>query len=82
LSLRDLPINNIVKLDVADNHLGPHAFNALMVLAIKCPTLRELNASSTMATNDSCVSVARLISSSNTLLRLDISNNPFTTSIA
>jgi hypothetical protein len=82
LSLCDFPINTITKLDVADNHLGPHTFNALMILAIKCPALTELNASSTMANNDSCTSVARLVSSSSTLLRLDVSNNPFTTSIA
>lgn len=80
MPLSSLPaFATISKLDVSGALLGTQAFNTLMLVAAKHPTLTELNASSNFASNDSCGAVAMLLKSNPRLLRLELKNNPFTT---
>lgn len=73
------PVSTITKLDVSGACLGPMPFNALMLVVSKHPTLTSLDASSNFAANDSCGSVAMLLSTNPRLLKLELANNPFTT---
>eukprot|EP00961_Rhodomonas_salina_P071151 955561-Rhodomonas_salina.2 len=69
-------------IDISKSRLGPHAFNCLMYAVARAPaSLTALDASSNLANNDCCAAVGYLVSNSQSLVTLNISNNPLTTSL-